>query len=221
MSTLCKTLATTTSNPCRELLIDPEIGPNLIRSVAKRLRSQYDTELEESETMGWAQVGLARAANEFDPSRFAGETRNITRRLCKYLLVKGRNCAIDEMRSMHIVGRNRYGKYHASHIKMEEWSTLPDDAFGYFMVDPPDHRTSSDDPTCDAVCIRDAYALIQSRLTGQDRRVFDLAYVDGKSMSDISGILEVSSARVYQLHSELLRKVYVILGGRSSPFCPN
>jgi DNA-directed RNA polymerase specialized sigma subunit len=40
-------------------------------------------------------------------------------------------------------------------------------------------------------------------------------------MSDISGILEVSSARVYQLHSELLRKVYVILGGRSSPFCPN
>jgi hypothetical protein len=209
------------SDACRRLLSNPDIGPTLIKSVTRRLRDLYENDIEESELVGWAQIGLVRAANVFIPSKFVGLSRDLTRRLCKYMIVKGRNLAIDEMRHAGVVGRKRNGVYCASTIKSVERSTFKDDFVANAIRDVADPHCKSSNPTLDNVIMKDVYALIVPHLEKREAFIFSKAYVEGAPFKGIAVALKISNSRLYVIHELMIQKIHAILGGKNSVFCPN
>jgi RNA polymerase sigma factor (sigma-70 family) len=198
-------------------LFNSEVGAAITKTVAKKLDRIYGDVLDASECMGWGQLGVAMAMDMIDPERFVGETVSASKRVCSFLITKGRNLAIDEMRSAGVVGRTRKGRLVESPIKSDSLNAMDDRGYSTndYIVDE-----NAKDPAA-AAEITDLVTTVAERLKGDERRVFEMAYVDGMGFPAIAILLGVTVQRVYAVHTVLLSKISKFVSGNKRALCPN
>ena len=193
----------------------------LIYTIAKKLSDNQvggPQGIEFNELRGWAQLGVARAIDAFRSDRLSGDTVDMTRRLCMFILKKGYFLAIDAMRSAQVISRYRHGKFYGGTIQschLHEGNGRSQNDVGEKI-----HGNGSIDPQ-EAVSCLDLVDTVLSHLTGNEAEVFKLRYKDGMELSEIPDKVGLSGARVYVIHSVLLNKIRTYLSKKNRRFGPN
>lgn len=183
-------------------VIDTMLGDagfqNIVHSIKTSLARRHH-HLEPDELEGFAQLGVARARAKLDPKRFVGEG-DIKKRVCSYLLTKGKQLAIDEMRSEKYINRFRNGKWYGGTVQATRFSELEN----------PRNHPSSVAASHDGFAsleISDLVQTISGKLIGPEKVVFDAVYIEGVVPMRVAERLKCSTAYVYVLHDRLLAKL--------------
>lgn len=168
--------------------------------VARRLKRRYPW-VELDDLLGYAALGLAGAAEQYQPGR------GIDFR--QYVILKASYLAVDEMRRTQVLRRRGRpgGKVPVSLGR----------SFGEDGASQEPH-----DPTAEAAMrqleARDFCAAVLRRLRGQERRLLMMYYFDKLTFREIADVLKISECAVCLRHKSILARIrrYVAGSGKAS-----
>jgi RNA polymerase sigma factor (sigma-70 family) len=157
--------------------------------VARRLKRRYPW-LEMGDLLGYAALGLAGAAEQYQPDRGTD--------FRQYAILKASYLAVDEMRHAQVL-RRRGRPGHRPTVSLGRCS-----GDGDGVQDP-------EDPTSDAAMrqleARDFCAAVLRRLRKEERRLLMLYYFDKLTFREIAAVLSVSECAVCLRHKSMLARI--------------
>jgi len=197
-------------------LLASEAGEGLIETIARQLWCLYYEAMDMDDYRGWARLGAMKAAKLFDPDKFVGDTIDAKRRMCAYLIKKGRNLAIDYMRDAKAVGHVRHGLLAERPIQAASMSALDRRGDGAYLVIDQDAGV---DPAQVAE-LHDLMDTITDKLEGEAKRVFVMLYVEGIPTDEIAAKLDIPRHRVYYIQTHyLMPQITEFVQGKRTVFC--
>ncbi|MCL2640696.1 MAG: sigma-70 family RNA polymerase sigma factor [Phycisphaerales bacterium] len=189
----------------------------IIGAVARHLAISLNEAVSRDELTSWAGLGVSGAIDKFDPDKIDHVDHRT--RVIHYLIEKGGRLAYDYMRASRIIGRVRKGKVYGGPIAATQLSQIPHDhnEFGFGISSGAILDESACDPA-DIVAVQDFMETITSLLTDSEREVFELHYIQDMPFQEIANAKGVTGARIYQIHSKILRKVREYLMSKGITF---
>lgn len=185
----------------------------LSSSIARRLAPHRSTPVEMEELCNWARLGIATAMRKFDQSEMDKvDVAKPLNWLCGYLANKGYYEALDEMRSAHVVGRFRNGKFYGAPLPTQPFSEVEDSTGDSSVIEDGDEGRGE---ACRTVDLAELVTTISGSLAGHEKEIFDGRYKHGLSLQDIARSIGVTAQRVYQIHTTLIVRIreYMVRGG--------
>jgi hypothetical protein len=177
--------------------------------VANQLRGTYSGVIDRDEASGWAGLGISLAITVFDPSKVVDPAKAYdVKTIRAFLKRKGYLLAMDEMRREKVVDRKVKDEVKKTTLVTRNFSAVN------FERGPKNDRDAKFDP-------QDGHSThVSERLTGADfmawtktilkKTEWDLIHYYYKcrvTMYHIGIILNMSEARVSQVHSIIIEKI--------------
>jgi hypothetical protein len=164
----------------------------IVRRVAARLH-RMQPDLEAAECNGWAQLGVTRAISTLNMSLIV-RSNDPAVAISKWLTIKGRFLAVDEMRSAHVMLRPAQILRFVPSVSIDN------------IVGGDDHTTWHDvlsSPTGVEPFPSDRLHAIAAMLHGDARAVFVYRFVHGLNWTDIGRIMHRSKPIISGIYRSL------------------
>jgi hypothetical protein len=186
-----------------DYLTDAEVDA-LIVQVAGRVNRVYSGQVDKTDVPGWVGLGVVKAARRFKVELLNADRGQAIRQVRGWLMEKGYFETIDLMRNAKCVERSHKGSVRQTVIRAKQFSALgDDDSRRKTGVDPTDRQ-----PTPPEVAeARDIFAWAEAQLRTTERDIVHYYYRCRLPMYHVGVILNLSEARVSQLHTAVLDKL--------------
>jgi hypothetical protein len=189
-----------------QAVIDQIDFGKLTSVVGAKIHSTYRDYVKKDEAEGWAGLGISKALRVINPAKLPTHKRYDITAVCGYIRQKGFYLALDEMRHQKVVDRKVDGVVKKTTLSTRNLSSVAteENAFGAIEHDPEDKTSSAPTKQVDAV---DLFDWANGILRLQERDLLHYYYVCRLTMYHIGIILNMSEARVSQVHASILAKI--------------
>ena len=182
----------------------------LTNVVANQLRTTYSGVVDRDEATGWAGLGITLAINVFDPTKVVDQSKAFdVNTIRAFLKRKGYLLAIDEMRREKVVDRKVKDEVKKTTLVTRNFSAVtfecgPKNSDREAKFDPQDNRSGA---VGNHLMSADFMSWAGSILKKTECDLIHYYYKCKLTMYHIGIILNMSEARVSQVHSIIVAKI--------------